>query len=324
MENRFVVYQLFRNIASKGTEYSEETRQWLADSAENRKIYQDLLNVWRVTGSFPEQFSPDRRKAWQKVQYQVHSLRTKHFLLRRMAQIAAAIIVVFLSMWAGTAIDRLTDSPRYTEIFSPAGEKTRIVLPDSSVVMLNGNTYVKYSNNFDKYDRTIVLRGEGYFEVKKDLSKQFIVRTPAFDINVYGTSFNVKAYENDRTAEVALNRGKVGIDRNGKEIAQLDPGQAAFFNYDKNRLEIQAVNVDLLSAWTKSEMVFDEEPMAEIVKYIERWYGVEIKISPALLDGQLYTFKVKTESLQEVMSLINLLKPIKYTINGKQVIITKP
>jgi hypothetical protein len=60
------------------------------------------------------------------------------------------------------------------------------------------------------------------------------------------------------------------------------------------------------------------------VKYIERWYGVKIKIAPELLDGQLYTFKIKTESLQEALRLINLLKPIKYTVNGTEVIVTKP
>jgi hypothetical protein len=71
-------------------------------------------------------------------------------------------------------------------------------------------------------------------------------------------------------------------------------------------------------------MVFEEDSLEEIIKYMERWYGVNIQIAPELLDGELLTFKVKTESLSELLKLINLLKPIQYNINGKQVIITKP
>jgi ferric-dicitrate binding protein FerR (iron transport regulator) len=323
MGNRTPLYKLFRNIASGGREYSEETRQWM-DDASNKKIYRDLLNVWRVMGNFPNPFSPDKQKAWHKVQYQIHSQRPKYFLYKKIATVAAACIVIFLSVWLGTEINRRTYSTLYTEVISPAGQKTRVVLPDGSAVMLNGASHIRYSNNFGEHDRTIVLQGEGYFDVKKDLSKQFIVQTAAFDINVYGTSFNVKAYDDDQMAEVGLKEGKIGIGRSGKKILQLDPGQAATFNYVNKKLAVQKVNVDLLSAWTRNEMAFDEKPMAEIVKYMERWYGVKIKIAPELLDGQLYTFIIKTESLQEALRLIDLLKPIKYTVNGTEVIVIKP
>ena len=84
------------------------------------------------------------------------------------------------------------------------------------------------------------------------------------------------------------------------------------------------MNINLVSAWTRDEMIFQEDSLEEIIKYMERWYGVNIKIAPELLDGELLTFKVKTESLNELLSLINILKPIKYHVDGKQVVITKP
>ena len=84
------------------------------------------------------------------------------------------------------------------------------------------------------------------------------------------------------------------------------------------------MDVNLVSAWTREEMVFEEDSLEEIIKYMERWYGVNIQVSPELLDGELLTFKVKTESLNELLKLINILKPIKFHIDGKQVTITKP
>lgn len=324
MENQVPVYKIIRNIASNGVEYAKEIREWLDDSNENKKVYQDLLKIWQVTGSFPERFSPNRPKAWLNVQQHIHSPKRKYFLYRRIGQIAAAIIVVFMSVWAGTEFDNWKQKNQYTEVFSPAGQKTRIILPDSSIVLLNGNSQIRYSRNFNDENRNIELKGEAYFDVRKDLSRQFIVRTSELDVKVFGTSFNVKAYENDQTVEVGLKNGKIGIDRNEKIIAQLTPGQVATFDKTEQKLDVGEMDINLVSAWTRNEMVFEENSLEEIVKYMERWYGVSIKVAPELLDGELLTFKVKTESLTELLNLINLLKPIKYHVDGKQVIITKP
>lgn len=324
MENQVPVYKIIRNIASNGAEYAKEIREWLDDSNENRTVYHDLLNVWQVTGSFPERFSPNRPKAWQNVQQHIHSQKRQYFLYSRIAQIAAAIIVVFLSIWSGTKLDHLNQKPQYTEVFSPAGQKTRIILPDSSIVLLNGNSKIRYSQNYNEDNRKIELVGEGYFDVRKDISRQFIVNTSELDVKVFGTSFNVKAYEDDQTLEVGLKNGKIGIDRDGKKIVQLTPGQMASFDKKEQKLDVVKMDIDLVSAWTREEMVFEEDSLEEIVKYMERWYGVNIQVAPELLDGELLTFKVKTESLNELLNLISILKPIKYHIDGKKVVISKP
>jgi len=324
MENQIPVNKIIQNIVSDGAEYADEIREWLNDSIENKNIYQDLLNIWQVTGSFPERFSPNRTRVWQGVQLHIHSQKRKYFLPRRIAQIAAAIIIIFLSVWSGTQLDNLNKKTQFTEVFSPAGQKTRIILPDSSIVLLNGNSQIRYNKNFNENDRIVELKGEGFFNVHKDLSRQFTVSTPELDIKVFGTSFNVKANENDENIEVGLKTGKIGIERYEKEIAELAPGQMATFDKKEQKLDVGRINMNLVSAWTQEEMVFEEDSLREIVKYMERWYGVDIQVSPELLDGELLTFKVKTESLSELLNLINLFKPIKYHIDGKQVIITNP
>lgn len=323
MKNIVPISEIIRNITSHGVEYTREIKDWLEDSPDNEKIYLDLQNVWQITGAFPKRFIPNRPLAWQKVKKQIQFQKRKFFLYRRAMQIAAAIVIVFLSVWGGTKFDNLR-KPTYSEIISPAGQKTRIILPDSSIVLLNSESQIRYSNSFNENNRKLELHGEAYFEVHKDISKQFIVHTSDLDIKVYGTSFNVKAYGDDQTIEVALKSGQVGIDRNKMELTQLTPGEVATFNKKIKKLDVEKMDIDLVSAWTRNEMIFEENSLEEIVKYMERWFGVQIDIAPELLDGGLFTFKVKNESLIESLKLIELLKPIDFHIEGEQVFITNP
>ena len=198
------------------------------------------------------------------------------------------------------------------------------MLPDSSVVHLNGGTTVRYNNSFGKENRYLELNGEGYFDVRKNTHKAFIVHTKELNVKVYGTSFNVSAYNDDQTVEVGLKRGSVGIERNEKEILRLKPGQLATFNKNNSQFDLQNGDMNMISAWTNNELVFEEKPFNLICKYLERWYGVSIDVSNDLIDSEKYTFKVKTESLNEALGLINEIKPIKYEINGEKVKITKP
>lgn len=323
MKSEVPVDKIIRNIVSKGVEYADEIQKWWDESGENKDTYQDIFNIWQVTETFPERFSPDRNKAWQNVRQKINFKKRKYILYRRIAQIAAAVIIILLSIWMGTRFDNW-EQATYSEIISPPGQKTRIILPDSSIILLNSDSRIRYSQNFTKHDRNIYLDGEGFFDVRRDLTREFIVSTSSLKIKVFGTSFNVKSYDNDQTIEVGLKNGRIAIDHYQKEIVQLDPGQVATFNKNKNELKVDRMDKDLISAWTRNEMVFEEDTMDEIVKYLERWYDVEIKISPELLNGDLFTFKVKTESLRELLDLINLLRPIKYQIEGKRVFITKP
>ena len=324
MKKEISFNKIIRNISSEGKEYTEEIREWVSGSMENKKLYNDFLTLYELTGTFPTPFTPDKSKAWQKIQRKIHSNKNKHSLYLKIAQIAAVFILVFLSMWTGTQINNLKHQS-YTEVFTSGGQKTQILLPDKSTVLLNGSSRIRYNQDFNKKNRIVKLEGEGYFKVHKDHSKQFIVCTKSgLDVKVFGTSFNVKSYEKEDVTEIGLKTGSIQIDRNNKKIVRLKPGELATFNKKINKINIQKENIDIVSAWVKNEMIFNESSLWKIAKYAERWYGVEINLDPKLQDGEKLTFKVKTESLQELLNMINILKPIRYKIDGKQVTIKKP
>lgn len=323
MGNSIPQEKIIKHITSQGRECALEMDAWINESGENKEIYQEFQTIWQISGAFPLQFSPNRSKAWQKIEKHIHSQKRRYFVLSRIGQVAAAVLIMFMCIWVGTEVNDWIENEQYTEVVSPAGQKTRILLPDSSVVLLNGNSKIRYSQNFNKNNRNIDLEGEGYFNVHKNLSKQFIVNTSELQVKVFGTSFNVKAYGEDQDIQVGLRSGSVRIDRNENKLTQLRPGEMGTFDKKQHTIQVAKVDLDLVSAWTRDEIVFEEESLQEIVEYLERWYGVEIKVDSQLLDGELFTFKVKTESLNELLKLINLLKPIDYHIDGKKVIINK-
>ncbi|PTN10126.1 FecR family protein [Mangrovibacterium marinum] len=239
----------------------------------------------------------------------------------------ASVVLLFLTLGITTyflATDTNQSSDFYTEVSAPAGQKTQIMLPDSSVVRLNGGTMLRYNNSFGAENRFVELDGEAYFDVRKSSRKAFIVHTRELDVKVYGTSFNVNAYANDHTVEVGLKHGSVGIEQNKQEVLRIKPGQLVTYSKEANRFRVNNADISMISAWTNNELVFDEKPFNLICKYLERWYGVDIALSNELIDNQKYTFRVKTESLHEVLELIRELKPINYQIDGETVKITKP
>lgn len=322
--------ELIRKYLSAKADRKDQSRllDWLRQG-NSLQTFNDEKTAWEQDALEGEMLLESQYQ-WNKIQKKLllqsqADLQKKSYYLRYFKY--ASIVLLLLTMgvssfFLATNTDRGGDF--YTKVLAPAGQKTQIMLPDSSVVHLNGGTTIRYNNSFGEENRYVELEGEGYFDVRKNTHKAFIVHTRELDVKVYGTSFNVNAYNDDKTVEVGLKHGSVGIERNDQEVLRLEPGQLAVFSKDNRQFAVQHGDMNMVSAWTNNELVFDEMPFNSICKYLERWYGVDITLSNELVDTQKYTFRVKTESLHEVLELINVLRPINYNIDGKHVKIIKP
>ena len=94
MEGKIPIYKIFKNITSNREEYGDEIKEWVDESGENRNIYQELVNIYMITGTLPERFFPNKTKAWSNIHKQVHAKKRKKIILQRIAQIAAAVVIV--------------------------------------------------------------------------------------------------------------------------------------------------------------------------------------------------------------------------------------
>lgn len=212
-----------------------------------------------------------------------------------------------------------------TEIMKrvPKGQKSKITLPDGSVVYLNSESSIKFMDNFAE-NRTIYLDGEAFFEVAENKTYPFEVITDNLITTALGTSFNIKAYENSKKIEVSLASGKVKISEstNNSQI-EINPGQGISYLTKKGELEIQNVNIETILNWKDGILQFEKLPLPEVIEILERWYGVDIEIrgrNPSAKIKCTGTFK-PNEYLSNVLDVLGHSIEFDYTLNGKNIIL---
>jgi len=312
-------FKCFQNQASN--EETDEVDRWLQGDPENLKMLEELHRVYSVSTRILQPLSPDTRVAWRKVSQKVRAQSSPvSYLFNRFkyAVAAAAIIVISLTIYGITGLLKNNQlDHQYTEITTLPGQKTSVMLPDSSLVWLNSASTLRYNRNFNSKERNVSLNGEAFFEVRKDRSRKFRVETGSLCVDVYGTSFNIRNYMNDPVQEVTVAEGIVGISGYSQEIRRLTKGEQALLNKESGKISFIREDPDMVTAWKNNELIFRNTPVEEVIKYLERWYGVTIQIDGAMKDKYNYTFRIKTESFREMLEMMKIMTPLDYEISGK-------
>jgi len=204
-------------------------------------------------------------------------------------------------------------------ITTPMGAKSKIVLPDSSIVWLNSGSTLSYPQQFGE-NRPVTLVGEAYFEVSKN-EKPFLVSTQYGDVKVKGTSFNVKAYNDDNSFETTLEEGVVAFKvKNIENEVTLQPGEQ--IEKTASGFNVKQVETKYFTSWKDGKLLFNKEPFPDFIKKLERWYNVKIEYSDPELDKLWYTGTIEMETISEVMEIISKAAPVKYSFNNKTRVFT--
>ncbi len=289
---------------------------WVKESETNKNLFlseQERLHAGMLS-------SPDHRleMRWQslfkRVQPTGNHQKRKITLPRVVASLAAAFFLgVILTVLVAENED--TGNIFVThDISTPLGAKTNFELPDGSLVWLNSGTTLSYPSKFgDK--RSVELMGEAFFEVVK-AKEPFVISTEYGDVEVKGTSFNVKAFKNE-VFETTLVSGIVSItEKNTKKQITLHPGeQADIFN---SEISVKNVDTELYTSWKDGKLIFREEYLPSAVKRLERWYNVTIELDDdPRLSKIWYSGSLEMESFSEVMGLLKFTAPISFQYNEK-------
>jgi ferric-dicitrate binding protein FerR (iron transport regulator) len=198
-------------------------------------------------------------------------------------------------------------SHQFNEIHVPNGEKTELTLADGSKVWLNAGTNFRVPTNFDENHREVSLSGEAFFEVKKGTAP-FTVNSEYGVIQVLGTSFNVRAYDNLQF-KTTLTEGKIQFSsRLGKKV--LLPGQQLTLS-EEEELLVRKIDPEIASSWKNGVIAFENEPLGDLAKRLERHFDITINLDQDIASIR-FTGQVFEESLDEVMEYIHKTKPIKY------------
>ena len=282
-----------------------DDRASLLDFNKAQKIYDQLTQI----GLKPYQESG---KSWEKVESGIKGDQLRW--LKVFVKYAAIIIVAFI---AGNMIKLFTPAEkeiRYSEIRAPHGQMSKVVLPDGTRIWLNSGTTIRYPDRFTAEKREVAISGEAYFEVARMDHKPFTVTTKDLQVAVFGTSFNVSAYNDDETTSVTLVEGKVEIkNTNGKTIAELNPGQLAVKNKKDTLTSVKNVETSFYKAWIEGKIYFDDQPLNQIAVKLERWFNVDIEIANDRLKSYKFTGTIlKNKPLDQIMQALELLAPIRF------------
>lgn len=208
---------------------------------------------------------------------------------------------------------------QYLTVVVPKGRRTTIKFSDGTTVWVNSDTKVVYPKTFGKKSREIIINGEVYLDVAKDLDRPFIVHTvKGFDVNVLGTKFNISAYSSDAENSVVLVDGSVEVTTKDSK-GQLTPNQGLFIN-DKS-CYIKNVNVYPYICWKDNVMTLNGESLDVILKKLARHYGVDIQFSEKYASEE-YKGKIDLkEPIETVLANIAVSTPMDYSVNGNVIIV---
>ncbi len=305
---------------------------WINESYENRKLFDQYNELWQLSNiAFNDgHFNTDA--GWNSLQKEITKnstnlnnkfslVKTHQLFIWKIASVAAMVVaVLFMGLFYQKNVRSLKN--QIVTIQSPRGEKSKVILSDGTVVWLNSESQLTWSNDFDSNTRYVTLTGEGYFDVAKDPNRPFIVKTKNADIKVFGTKFNVCAYSDEPFTEATLEEGKIGVYFKGKsEPVAVAPGQRMVFDIISNEITLNQVNTDLYTSWKNNKLRFDNALFEDVVKKLERWYDVRIILDKNLKYSERYTMTIKTESLREVLNRLKITTPMSFKIEEEKVFI---
>lgn len=206
----------------------------------------------------------------------------------------------------------------YNTLSTPRGAEYCVELADGTRVWLNAGSELRYPTAFRGATREVYLCGEAFFDVATRRECPFIVHASAFDVRVTGTEFNVRDYPRE-AASATLAEGRVEVMQGGRSAA-LVPGEEAITTADGIR--VRKVNLDEAIAWRRNAFSFRERPLEELLSEIGRWYDVEVfYLNPSLKGLHFTAWFRRTESIGEVMRILEKTQKVKFELKGKTLIV---
>ena len=236
-----------------------------------------------------------------------------------------------------------SDKHANIKIFDAAyGERKNIQLPDGSNVTLNGGSSIQINESFGLFSRDVFLVGEAFFDVKHNATHPFIVHTSTMDIKALGTSFDVKAYGDEKITETSLIKGivEVTLKESNNRTVLLYPNQKISWEHSlaeggsgklpiaakENVLQVTDSLMKKLTvtsagdikeiAWKENKLIFEDELFSNIAILLERWYGLKVEFKDDAIRNYRFTGIFEKEDLTTVLGFLKESRNFNYSIEA--------
>ena len=208
----------------------------------------------------------------------------------------------------------------FNRVVTYVGGDYFLMLSDSTRVWLNAASELMYPDHFSADQRKVVLKGEAYFEVTKDVKRPFSVVLGDMEVKVLGTSFNVSAYPGVKR-QTTLIEGQVAVNWHRQQVV-IRPGQQAV-ETDEG-LRVASVNVMNYVGWKEHRFVYENKLLGEVLEDLERWYDVEVFVMHDEIRNLHLTANLpKYENMDKVLEIIEYAACVKFEVKGRTVVVRR-
>lgn len=325
--------ELVAKLLTEGLGKAErmELDAWMSQSDENRKYVMQCQEVWFSAIGEEESKRYDAGKAYAAFHERVAESQRKEeergfsikTFYRYAAVVVALVLVAIFSYRSGET--NLKQSLTAMEVEAPLGSQSKLRLPDGTLVVLNAGSRIAYPQDFGVDSRRVELEGEGYFEVEHDAKKPFYVCSENLQVKVLGTKFNFRDYPDDEQAVVSLLEGKVALDNLMREEEELTllPDERVVLDKRAGQMKKEIGRKEQVTGWTQGRLSFDEVPLGEVAKILERSYDVQIEFADDSLKSYRFygNFSRTGQSLEDILEVLRKTGKVRYTVSGRKITI---
>ena len=295
---------------------TEEERIALQSS---RRVTKEMERQWNNAPDAVESDRPDEPSIWRNICKEVwqHDEGRNVVFYKIYSMVASILLVLGVAGTVYFALQDKANVPMYV-VSSGIQNMESVSLPDGTKVQMGPGSRLTYPASFSGKTREIRLDGQAFFDVAKNREKPFIVHTEDMSVEALGTAFELFSYNMENKMEAILLNGKIKVSVENKETNQMkeyfvSPDEKILVDRQTGKISKQIVDADKYTAWRKQKMLsLEKEKLSMIIPRLEQLYGRKVMCQKDLADKYRFTFKVRDESLEKILMLIQLSSPLKY------------
>jgi transmembrane sensor len=293
----------------------KDNKDWQKWNSNQSELSEGLLKkLWNASSNYKDSYQPDveagftafqQRMGQQSPSGNVVKMRPRPNYLLKIAA-GLAILAIGVLVFKG----QIGTSDKIQALVSPSDSTLQSKLPDGSSIELNRSSELSFKSEFAEKERRVSLKGEAFFQVQRDENRPFIIETASGQVQVLGTSFNVRAYPKEAIFEVYVASGKVRVTVEGAN-QPMELGKGAFFRLDKSTNKA-FTGVDVAgvpAAWHTGVLSFKGQPIPSILEGMERLYGVQFNNTTSQETDCLQTLTVQEGKLEEAIAALKVSCP---------------
>lgn len=315
----------------------KELKDWIMEEDENYLEYKILQEAAQKGFKEPKLLNTDVDfdKVWHGVEMEtkVSHFRIGFSVIKTIAITAASLALILISFFTyrqvviRQEVAQKDGQPVMIDKYSPAGQISKVFLPDGSLVWLNADSKLQYASNYGKNTRTVSLTGEAYFDIKNDQEKPFLVKSGNLAITATGTSFNVNTFFSNNEVEIVLDRGNLTIENLFSSLipgmplkTMLVPGNIARYSLRESVFIIDQIQDSYdYTCWKEGVLSFRHADFETVINSLERWYGVEFSWDAEPDYAWDFTGEFNNEYLESVLNALGLEGQFSYEIKNNTV-----